>query len=107
MARPALEVADVFRDHSAAWRHANRGHVSLLQLKGMSAIESGRTAAVGGHVARCEDFAHTSIAYNSCRNRHCPKCQGAAARELVAARDCEVVPISYFRVVLTLPSAGG
>src|ERR1700675_1703656 len=87
MARPALEVADVFRDHGAAWRHANRGHVSLLQLKVMSAIESCRTAALGGHVARCEDCAHTTIAYNSCRNRHCPKCQGAAAREWMAARE--------------------
>src|ERR1035441_2604684 len=64
MARPALEVADVFRGHGAAWRHANRGHVSLLQLKVMSAIESCRTAAPGGHVARCEDCAHTTIAYN-------------------------------------------
>jgi hypothetical protein len=78
MTRPALEVADVFRDYGAAWRHANRGHVSLLQLKVMSAIENCRTAALGGHVARCEDCAHTTIAYNSCRNRHCPKCQGAA-----------------------------
>src|SRR6266852_717211 len=65
MARPALEVADIFRDHGAAWRHANRGHVSLLQLKVMSAIESCRTAALGGHVARCEDCAHTTIAYNN------------------------------------------
>ena len=80
MARPALEVADIFRDHGAAWREANRGHVSLAQMKVMSAIESCRTAALGGHVARCEDCAHTIIAYNSCRNRHCPKCQGAAAR---------------------------
>ena len=81
MARAALEVADIFRDHGAAWRHANRGHVSLLQLKVMSAIESCRTAALGWHVARCEDCAYTTIAYNSCRNRHCPKCQGAAAKE--------------------------
>jgi Transposase zinc-binding domain len=66
MARPALEVADIFRDHGAAWRLANRGHVSLLQLKVMSAIESCRTTALGGHVARCEDCAHTTIAYNSC-----------------------------------------
>ena len=66
MARPALEIADIFRDHGAAWRHANRGHVSLLQLKVMSAIESCRTAALGGHVARCEDCAYTTIAYNSC-----------------------------------------
>src|SRR5258706_6435884 len=105
MARPALEVADVFRDHGAAWRHANRGHVSLLQLKVMSAIENCRTAALGGHVARCEDCAHTTIAYNSCRNRHCPKCQGAAAREWMAAREAELIP--YFHVVFTLPSAIG
>ena len=79
MTRPALEVADIFRGHGAAWRDANRGHVSLDQLKVMSAIENCRTAALGGHVARCEDCAHTAIAYNSCRNRHCPKCQGAPA----------------------------
>jgi hypothetical protein len=73
MARPALEVADVFRDHGPAWRQANAGHVSLDQLKVMSAIERCRTAALGGHVERCEDCAYTNIAYNSCRNRHCPK----------------------------------
>jgi Transposase zinc-binding domain/Putative transposase len=107
MARPALEVADVFRDHGAAWRHANRGHVSLLQLKAMSAIENCRTAALGGHVARCEDCAQNTIAYNSCRNRHCPKCQGAAARQWMAAREAELLPIPYFHVVFTLPSAVG
>jgi hypothetical protein len=107
MARPALEVADIFRDHGAAWRLANRGHVSLLQLKVMSAIENCRTATLGGHVARCEDCAHTTIAYNSCRNRHCPKCQGAAARQWMAAREAELLPIPYFHVVFTLPSAIG
>jgi hypothetical protein len=107
VARPALEVADIFRDHGAAWRQANRGHVSLLQLKVMSAIENCRTAALGGHVARCEDCAHTTIAYNSCRNRHCPKCQAAAAREWMAAREAELLPIPYFHVVFTLPSAIG
>jgi hypothetical protein len=107
MARPGLEVADIFHDHGAAWRHANRGHASLDQLKVMSAIESCRTAALGGHVARCEDCAHTAIAYNSCRNRHCPKCQGAAAREWMAAREAELLPVSYFHVVFTLPSAIG
>jgi hypothetical protein len=107
MARPALEVADIFHDHGAAWRHANRGHVSLDQLKVMSAIESCRTAALGGHVARCEDCAHTTVAYNSCRNRHCPKCQGAAAREWMAAREAELLPIAYFHVVFTLPSLIG
>src|SRR5437870_9600530 len=104
MARPALEVADIFRGHGAAWRHANRGHVSLDQLKVMSAIESCRTAALGGHVARCEDCAYTTIAYNSCRNRHCPKCQGAAAREWLAAREAELLPVPYFHVVFTLPA---
>src|SRR5450432_1169067 len=107
MARPALEVADIFRDHGAAWRLANRGHVSPLQLKVMSAIESCRTAALGGHVARCEKCAHTTIAYNSCRNRHCPKCQGAAARQWMAVREAELLPIPYFHVVFTLPSAIG
>jgi Putative transposase/Transposase zinc-binding domain len=107
MARPALEVADIFRDHGGAWRHANRGHVSLSQLKVMSAIESCRTAALGGHVALCEDCAHTTIAYNSCRNRHCPKCQAAAAREWLAAREAELLPVPYFHVVFTLPSAIG
>jgi hypothetical protein len=107
MARPALEVADIFRDHGGAWRHANHGHVSLCQLKVMSAIESCRTAALGGHVARCEDCAHTAIAYNSCRNRHCPKCQAAAAREWLAEREAELLPVPYFHVVFTLPSAIG
>jgi len=88
VSRPALEVADIFRDHGAAWRDANRGHLSLGQLKVMSAIERCRTAALGGHVARCENdkCAHTIIGYNSCRDRHCPKCQGAAAREWLAER---------------------
>src|SRR5258708_12834268 len=66
MARPALEIADIFRDDGSAWRQANAGHVSLGQLKVMSAIESCRTAALGGHVMRCEDCLHTQIAYNSC-----------------------------------------
>src|SRR5271169_1103655 len=83
MSRPELEVADIFRDHGAAWRRANAGHVSLDQMKVMSATERCRTAALGGHVARCENEAcgHTVTAYNSCRNRHCPKCQGSQARE--------------------------
>jgi transposase-like zinc-binding protein len=77
---------DVFRAHGAAWRKANAGHVSLAQLKAMSAIESCRTSALGGHIERCEDCAHTRVAYNSCRNRHCPKCQGAAARQWLEVR---------------------
>ncbi|MGH7184685.1 MAG: IS91 family transposase [Pseudomonadota bacterium] len=109
MARPALEVADIFRDHGRAWRDANRGHVSLGQLKVMSAVESCRTAALGGHVARCENdtCGHTTIAYNSCRNRHCPKCQGAQAREWMADREAELLPVPYFHVVFTLPAAIG
>ena len=105
MSRPALEVADIFRDFGPAWRCANAGHVSLDQLKVMSAIERCRTAALGGHVARCEDCAHTLIAYNSCRNRHCPKCQGGAAREWLAEREAELLPVPYFHVVFTLPAA--
>jgi Transposase zinc-binding domain len=102
MSRPALEVADIFRDHGAAWRRANAGHVSLDQMKVMSAIERCRTVALGGH-ARCEGCAHTVIAYNSCRNRHCPKCQGAAAREWLEERESELLPAPYFHVVYTLP----
>src|SRR5437588_1207974 len=105
MARPALEVADIFRGHGAAWRHANRGHVSLDQLKVMSAIENCRTAALGGHVARCEECAHSQISYNSCRNRHCPKCQGAAAKEWLAACEADLLPVPYYHVVFTLPAA--
>ena len=105
MSRPALEVADIFRDHGPAWRQAHAGHVSLDQLKVMSAIESCRTAALGGHVARCEDCAYTTIAYNSCRNRHCPKCQGAAAKQWLAEREADLLPVPYYHVVFTLPAA--
>src|SRR5262245_56912769 len=104
MSRPALEVADILRDHGAAWRSAHAGHVSLDQLKVMAAIESCRTAALGGHVARCEDCSHTLIAYNSCRNRHCPKCQGAAAKQWLAEREAELLPVPYYHVVFTLPA---
>src|ERR1700674_4275975 len=104
MSRPELEVADIFRDHGAAWRRANAGHVSLDQMKVMGAIERCRTVALGGHVARCEGCAHTVIAYNSCRNRHCPKCQGAAAREWLAERQAELLPVPYYHVVFTLPA---
>jgi Putative transposase/Transposase zinc-binding domain len=102
--RPALEVADILRRHGPAWRQANAGHVSLGQLKVMSAIERCRTAALGGHVARCQDCAYTTIAYNSCRNRHCPKCQGAAAKQWLAERKAELLPVPYFHVVFTLPA---
>jgi hypothetical protein len=106
VSRPALEVADIFRGHGPAWRQANAGHVSLDQLKVMSAIENCRTAALGGHVLRCENekCGHTEIAYCSCRNRHCPKCQGAAAREWLAEREAELLPVPYFHLVFTLPA---
>jgi len=102
--RPRLEVADVFHRHGADWRRANAGHVSLGQLQVMSAIEQCRSAALGGHVERCEDCGHSRIAYNSCRNRHCPKCQGAAAKDWLAAREADLLPVGYFHVVFTLPA---
>ena len=88
MGRPALEVADIFRAHGPAWRQAQAGHLSLGQLKVMAAIEQCRSAALGGHVLRCtdSDCAHLAIAYNSCRNRHCPKCQATAAHRWLEAR---------------------
>ena len=91
MPRPILEVADVFRCHGAGWRAANEGHLSLAQRRVMTAIEICRTAALGGHVERCEDCAHTRIAYNSCRNRHCPKCQWRAAQAWLEAREAELL----------------
>jgi hypothetical protein len=99
-----LEVADIFRAYGPAWRHARAGHLSLGQLKVMSAIETCRTAALGGHVAVCRDCDHHLIAYNSCRNRHCPKCQGAAAAAWLAAREAELLPVAYYHVVFTLPA---
>jgi hypothetical protein len=104
MSRPALEVADIFCDQGPAWRSANAGHISLDQLKVMSAIERCRTAALGGHVLRCEKCSHTAISYNSCRNRHCPKCQGTAAKEWLAEREAELLPVPYFHVVFSLPA---
>ncbi len=102
--RSALEVADIFRDHGPAWRRANAGHVSLAQLKVMSAIEACRTAALGGHVAACTACGHEHIAYNSCRNRHCPKCQGVAARDWLKRRATDLLPVPYYHVVFTLPA---
>jgi predicted RNA-binding Zn-ribbon protein involved in translation (DUF1610 family) len=104
MPRPKLEVAGIFRDHGPAWRRVNAGHVSLAQLKVMSAIEACRTAALGGHVAACTACGHEHIAYNSCRNRHCPKCQGVAARDWMEARAADLLPVPYYHVVFTLPA---
>jgi putative transposase/transposase-like zinc-binding protein len=104
VSRPRLEVADVFHHHGTAWRKANAGHLSLGQLKVMSAIEHCRSAALGGHVERCQDCGHSRISYNSCRNRHCPKCQGAAAKDWLAAREADLLPVGYFHLVFTLPA---
>ena len=104
MPRARLEIADIFRRHGPAWRRANAGHVSLSQLKVMSAIEACRTEALGGHVAACTKCGHQHIAYNSCKNRHCPKCQGPAARDWMAARAEDLLPVEYFHVVFTLPA---
>ena len=109
MPRPALEVADIFRDHGPAWRRAAKGvsgagHASLAQLKEMSAIEACRTATLGGHVAACTACGHEHIAYNSCRNRHCPKCQGVAARDWLERRAADLPPVAYYHVVFTLPA---
>jgi hypothetical protein len=99
-----LEVADIFRAEGRDWRAAHAGHISLAQLKVMSAIETCRTAALGGHVEGCEDCGQIRIAYNSCRNRHCPKCQAATAREWLAAREADLLPVGYFHVVFTVPA---
>lgn len=102
--RTSLEVADIFRAAGPGYRAAHAGHLNLIQLKVMTAIENCRTAALGGHVEACEDCGHWRIAYNSCRNRHCPKCQGAAARTWLAEREADLLPVGYFHVVFTLPA---
>jgi predicted RNA-binding Zn-ribbon protein involved in translation (DUF1610 family) len=102
--RPALEVADIFRAYGPAWRHAQHAHLSLGQLKVMSAIEQCRSAALGGHALHCPACGHDEIAYNSCRNRHCPKCQASAAKRWLEARQTELLPVDYYHVVFTLPA---
>ena len=104
MPRTKLEIADIFRRYGPAWRWANTGHISLSQLKVMSSIEACRTEALGGHVAACTKCNHQHIAYNSCKNRHCPKCQGPAARDWMQARAEDLLPVEYFHVVFTLPA---
>jgi hypothetical protein len=102
--RASLEVADIFRSAGPVYRAAHAGHLSLHQLKVMSAIEHCRTAALGGHTEACTDCGHWRVAYNSCRNRHCPRCQGAAARSWLEAREADLLPVGYFHVVFTLPA---
>lgn len=103
MGRPALEVADIFRTHGPAWRNQQAGHLSRGQLKVMSAIEQCRTAALGGHALHCDACNHEEISYNSCRNRHCPKCQARAAQKWLDARQADLLPVEYYHVVFTLP----
>ena len=102
--RASLEVADIFRAAGPAYRANHAGRLSLQQLKVMAAIESCRTAALGGHIEGCQNCGHRRIAYNSCRNRHCPKCQAAAARDWLAAREADLLPVGYFHVVFSLPA---
>src|SRR6202045_1712017 len=100
---PALEVADIFRRHGEAYRQAHAGHFGRVERRVMAAVEACRTARLGGHVERCTECGLVRIAYNSCRNRHCPKCQGAARERWLADRRAELLPAPYFHVVFTLP----
>lgn len=104
MSRQPLEVADIFRACGPVWRQTRAGHLSLGQLKVMSAIERCRRAELGGHVLRCERCAQDQIAYNSCRNRHCPKCQSSAAQRWLSARQADLLPVDYYHLVFTLPA---
>ena len=103
--RPAFELADVFRRHGEGYERANAGHLGRVERRVIGAITACRTAPLGGHVERCDDCGLTRIAYNSCRNRHCGKCQGVARAEWLAARQAELLPVPYFHVVFTLPPA--
>ncbi len=101
---PGLEVADVFRRHGDAYRHAHAGHLGRVERRVMSAIELCRTAALGGHVEACSSCGQVRCAYNSCRNRHCPKCQGQARADWLEARQADLLPVPYFHVVFTVPA---
>src|SRR5436309_16035380 len=104
---PALEVADIFRRHGEVFRQARAGHLGGIERRIMGAITACRTAVLGGHVEQCDDCGATRIAYNSCRNRHCPKCQGLTQAPWLADRQAELLPVPYFHVVFTLPAPGG
>lgn len=103
MARTQLEIADIFRHHGQQWRDAHQGHIGLSQLKVMSAIEHCRSEVLGGHVLQCQACEHVHIAYNSCRNRHCPKCQASSAKRWLEARQAQLLPVDYYHLVFTLP----
>lgn len=102
VARPPWEVADIVRDHAPAWRRDRP--LNLRQLKALSAIERCRSSALGGHVIRCEQCHDDQIAYNSCRNRHCPKCQGSAAKQWLDHQQDALLPVAYYHVVFTVPA---
>ena len=102
--RPVLEVADIFRRHGAAYRQTHADHLGGTERRVMAAIEACRTAALGGHVEHCADCGFVRNAYNSCRDRHCPKCQGLARAEWLEARQAELLPVPYFHVVFTVPA---
>jgi hypothetical protein len=100
-----LEVADIFRRHGEGYRQSHDAHLGRVERRVMSAVEMCRTARLGGHVQQCEDCEAVRIAYNSCRNRHCPKCQGQASRDWLADRQADLLPVGYFHVVFTVPQA--
>jgi hypothetical protein len=102
--RPELEVADIFRRHGPAYRQAHADHLGGTERRVMAAIEACRTPALGGHVEHCADCGFIRYAYNSCRDRHCPKCQGLARSEWLEARQAELLPVPYFHVVFTVPA---
>jgi hypothetical protein len=102
--RSELEVADIFRRHGQAYRATHDGHLGRVERRIMSAIELCRTAALGGHLEVCEDCSHSRAAYNSCRNRHCPKCQTATREQWLADRQADLLPVPYFHVVFTVPA---
>ena len=101
--RPVLEVADVFRRHGEAFRQNRGAHLGRVERRVMSAVEQCRTPALGGHTEQCGDCGLLRHAYNSCRNRHCPKCQGLARAEWLEARQAELLPVPYYHVVFTVP----
>jgi hypothetical protein len=107
MTRPRLEVADVFRQHGDAFLERHGGALSLGQRRALRDIAACRTAVLGGHVEACDQCGQRQIAYNSCRNRHCPKCQATAAADWMEAREAELLPVEYFHVVFTIPPVFG
>ncbi|PZR71630.1 MAG: IS91 family transposase [Candidatus Dormiibacter spiritus] len=102
--RPDLEVADVFHRHGTDYRRDHDGHLGRVERRVMAAVEACRTAALGGHAEHCADCGLVRQAYNSCRNRHCPKCQGLARAQWLAERQAELLPVPYFHVVFTVPA---